>query len=143
MPRASKRYFAPASIASVNEAGFRDGRRAIDVIDGRRRILFFGDSEIFGWGVDTSGRASNLLGRGLPGWEILNLAAPGYGLDQLVLSYEGLGPANPGATIVLLVSTATIRRTLSSRLYRKFSRNSCSTARAGSRAFRSPAMQGG
>jgi hypothetical protein len=104
----------------VNGAGFRDEPgRSPHAPGSKRRILFFGDSQVFGWGVDTAHRFTSVVGKRMPDVEALNLAAPGYGLDQQILSYESIKAANPNATVLLMVSTATIKRSMQSESYRK------------------------
>jgi hypothetical protein len=64
----------------------------LDPPTGRRRLLMVGDSYTFGSGVrneETFGQV--LADRHLPGWDVLNLAVPGYGTDQQVLSFEHVG----------------------------------------------------
>jgi hypothetical protein len=79
--------------ARTNAAGMRGEREfAHERAPGRRRLLLVGDSYTFGSGVrDDETFAAVLAGRHLPGWEVLNLAVPGYGTDQQVLAYEHSG----------------------------------------------------
>jgi lysophospholipase L1-like esterase len=76
----------------VNSAGMRSGREfSVEPPAGIRRILFIGDSYTFGAGVADGGDFASVLGRDLPGWEVLNLSVSGYGPDQSVLSFESRG----------------------------------------------------
>lgn len=75
-----------------NSKGFRDRERSYGK-RGAKRIVVLGDSTAWGWGVEAEERFSDLLERQLVGWEVINLANPGYSTDQelLLLETEGLG----------------------------------------------------
>ena len=106
-------------VYSINSLGFRDPARTIARATGNRRVLFFGDSYIFGWGVAQDQRASSLVEAASPSTEVWNMAVPGYGLDQEVLSYE-LNPGLRNATDVIFhVSTYTLSRTQTSFIFKK------------------------
>lgn len=72
-------------------------------------MLVFGDSQIFGWGVDldetlTGSLESDTL-------EVLNLGIPGYGFDQEVLLYEKVGASLSASDVVLFLSRPLAERT--------------------------------
>jgi hypothetical protein len=94
----------------VNELGFRDEPRR-PTADGRRRVLLYGDSQIFGWGVPAAERFSNLIERRQPLVQIWNLGVPGYGLDQQILAYERDGGSWNADEVVFFVSSSTLERT--------------------------------
>lgn len=103
---------------SINSMGFRDHPREKANPMNKERILFFGDSQIFGWGVDADDRISNVIDTQHT-LEIWNMAVPGYGLDQELISYER-DSASIGATgVILFVSVFTIDRTRLGFMFRK------------------------
>jgi hypothetical protein len=53
--------------------------------------LFLGDSQTFGEGVPLGERFSDLMRREFPKCEVQNSGVPGYGLHQMVLSYDKYG----------------------------------------------------
>ena len=102
---------------TINESGFRD-RTHDDSADGDAyRLLVYGDSQVFGWGVAEEKRFSNLLERSMPSLEVWNLGVPAYGLDQELLTYR-LGAPTPDADEVLFyVSEATLTRSHHRRMF--------------------------
>lgn len=81
-------YF-PQVIVHTNSAGFR-GTREYDVQkpEGVIRIAALGDSFVFGFGVQDTETFSALLEADGGGREVLNCGVPGYGIDQIYLSYR-------------------------------------------------------
>ncbi len=82
-----------------NSRGFRDSEH---IIDTRPRILFLGDSFVWGYDVESQERFTEKLRAKLPDWSIYNLGVSGYGTDQeyllLARQYDFYKP-----TIVFLV----------------------------------------
>jgi len=111
------RYFDV--IYDINAMGFRDPPRQIAGTAGTQRVLLFGDSQIFGWGVPLGHRLSDLVEKRVPSVELWNMAVPGYGLDQQVLSYENAAATLNADVVVLFVSGPTLERTRHARIYRK------------------------
>lgn len=94
----------------TNNLGFRDPRRELRKTGDVRRVLLFGDSQVFGWGVAEGERFSDLAGAALPTVEVWNLGVPGYGLDQEILANErDAGPLDADI-VVLYLSEATLHR---------------------------------
>ncbi|HET6201516.1 MAG TPA: hypothetical protein VFI25_01795 [Planctomycetota bacterium] len=60
---------------------------------GRTRVLVYGDSFVFGVGVDEEQRFTDLLAASRPDLEVLNLGVSGYGTDQALLRLEREGAA--------------------------------------------------
>lgn len=87
--RALDRY-GPGRNATHNSLGLRAIREYdVGVPAGRYRIVFLGDS--YTYGVDT-GDMSNFVAQIealAPPIETLNMGVPGYGVDQMYLSYAG------------------------------------------------------
>ena len=103
---------------SINALGLRDGPRTIVKHLGSDRILLYGDSVIFGWGIPMDERVSNRLQSA--DREIWNLAVPGYGLDQEILYYRRDGRTLSADEVVFFVSSATLERLSSSFVYKKY-----------------------
>jgi hypothetical protein len=77
----------------TNSVGMRSTREfSIDRVRGTPRILLVGDSYTFGSRVKDEETFSWILEQDfLSGWEVLNLAVPGYGPDQALLMFEKVG----------------------------------------------------
>ena len=102
----------------INAMGFRDPPRSAVPPEGKRRVLAFGDSHIFGWGVSPDQKVTAVVEAHNPSLEVWDMGVPGYGLDQEILSYEQSGRLE-ATDVVLFVTRHTISRTLVSRLFRK------------------------
>jgi hypothetical protein len=74
----------------ANGQGFRDTKNfaTIDYHSGKRRVVMLGDSFLFGVDLDAQETIPAILERKLPGYELYNLGIPGWGLDQMYLSYK-------------------------------------------------------
>ena len=115
--RHRSRYFD--ATYSINSFGSRDQDRDTTRADARR-ILVFGDSQIFGWGVAAEQRATAIAERSLDRTEVWNMAVPGYGLDQEALAYLQRSDVLPAATdVVFYVGSSTVRRMAHSNEFRK------------------------
>ena len=102
---------------TINESGFRDRTHDDSASGSVYRLLVYGDSQVFGWGVAEERRFSNLLERSVPSLEVWNLGVPAYGLDQELLTYR-LGAPTPDADEVLFyVSEATLTRSHHRRMF--------------------------
>lgn len=106
--RHSTRYFDAEY--RINSLGFRDRERIAAVQDSVVRALVFGDSQVFGWGVTIDQRFSGVLEKRMPSLEASNMAVPGYGIDQQILSYERSGENIPASAAVFYASRATVSR---------------------------------
>lgn len=112
------RYFDV--IYDINSLGYRDKPRNTFKTKMTYRILLYGDSHVFGWGVHEDKRFSNLIENQGQGLEMWNLAVPGYGLDQQILSYEIGGKSFNANEVVFFVSKATLERTRYGYIYKKY-----------------------
>ena len=70
-----------------NGRGFRDAEHRVGT---NPRIVFLGDSFVWGYDVERVERFSEKLSRKLPNWAVYNLGVSGYGTDQeyLLLKQE-------------------------------------------------------
>jgi hypothetical protein len=98
----------PGSVATfknqrvaINSAGLRDDEIASTGGARAFRLLFLGDSQVFGDGVSHEDTFAELLQKELPHVESINGAVIGYGTDQQLLYFEREGVAlRPKLTIV-------------------------------------------
>jgi len=104
-PRESPRRLTVVS----NRHGFRDSRE-LDEPDGRTRILFLGDSFVFGEGVEEEERLTNVLEADHPGWRVDNLGMTGWGPDLMLRALEALGEDLRPDVVVLCFYTHDFRR---------------------------------
>ena len=111
------RYFS--ATYTTNRLGYRDSTRSAAPTPGRTRVLVFGDSQVFGWGIPKGRRFTDLLETRHPDLEVWNLGVVGYGFDQELLAYERLGARLHGEVIVLFATWYTLERAKSAYLYRK------------------------
>lgn len=111
------RYFDV--VYTINALGFRDKPRNLPKDANVNRILLYGDSQIFGWGIPEPKRFSNIIENQVPNLEIWNLAVPGYGLDQEIISYQKVGKSLQANGVIFFVSEPTLERTLYHSIYRK------------------------
>ena len=91
-------------IYRVNDAGMRDRDYALAKPPGVTRIVALGDSLTFGEGVPYGARFTDLAEDRLRGVEILTLAVPGYGLDQMLAMFADVGMAYRPDVIMLVVA---------------------------------------
>jgi len=112
------RYFDV--VYRTNRAGFRDRQRVADQAAETWRMLVYGDSQVFGWGVEVADRFTNRLEEQSAGAQVWNLAVPGYGLDQQIISYASLADDIAVDQVVFYVSRASLSRSTTGKIYRKF-----------------------
>lgn len=102
-----------------NELGFRDPDRDVRRTPGTYRILVYGDSQVFGWGLPATQRFTNLLESRIESTEIWNLGVPGYGLGQQVVAYETAGVHCSADEVCFFVDSSTLFRIPAETIYRK------------------------
>ena len=95
-------------IIEINSLGLRDREIALAKPDGVKRILVFGDSFVFGVGVDQSHVLSTRLGELLDAssgqrFEVINMGVSGYSTDQEYLLFRELGKALDPDLVILVV----------------------------------------
>lgn len=103
-----------------NAWGYRDQSRTSSRGPRRNRVLVFGDSQVFGWGIPETLRFSNLLEAEHPTLEVWNLGVPGYGLDQQLLAYEQDAPGWAADTVVFFISHTTLERMKATKSFQKY-----------------------
>jgi hypothetical protein len=90
--------------AIANRQGFRDTKdfRTIDYFSGKTRVMMLGDSFLFGVWLDVQETIPAILERKLLDCEFYNLGIPGWGLDQMYLSYKKYADLIKPQIVVLL-----------------------------------------
>lgn len=97
-------------IYRINSKGLRDREYDYDKPANVTRVLLFGDSFAFGTGVAQEETIADVAEGRLDRVEILNMGVPGYGLDQILLSFLAQGIRyHPDLVVVLLNSHVTGR----------------------------------
>ena len=82
-----------------NSDGFRDREHGPKTTP---RILFLGDSFVWGFDADVGERFTELVQAGLPGWELINAGVSGYGTDQEYLLLKQIaGRYQPDAVFLM------------------------------------------
>jgi hypothetical protein len=99
-----ERWLAQKSLGMTRPGPFREVRDSGK--DRVPRLLVVGDSFTFGIYVGNEQAYPNVLQRDhMPDWEVLNFGVPGFGADQMVLLYEGLGARYSPDIVVLAFYT--------------------------------------
>jgi hypothetical protein len=81
--------YGPGVYLRTNSQGFRGLYNYTEAVPpGRHRVICSGDSVTFGFGVDNKHSWCRLLETIDPHLETINMALPGYGVDQAYLSYK-------------------------------------------------------
>jgi hypothetical protein len=75
----------------TNKEGFRDADHPLEKPANKRRILFLGDSILFGWSLPLEARYSEVLAHKRPDWEVINLGIPGYNACQEIECLRAVG----------------------------------------------------
>lgn len=75
----------------TNKEGFRDADHPLEKPANKRRILFLGDSILFGWSLPLEARYSEVLAHKRPDWEVINLGIPGYNACQELECLRAVG----------------------------------------------------
>ena len=89
---------------SHNEHGFRDRSRSFEKT--RPRLLFLGDSFVWGYDVEAEERFTERLQERIDSIEILNMGVSGYGTDQCFLLLQDIfDDYRPDAVIYLFSET--------------------------------------
>jgi hypothetical protein len=78
-------------IYRTNGKGLRDREYDYAKPAGVTRVLAFGDSFTFGTGVNQDERFTEVAEKSLDRVEVINMGVPGYGLDQILLSFLAQG----------------------------------------------------
>lgn len=100
-PRPGARFTVAGAPTTINAFGYRGQPPPRTPRPGRTRVLLLGDSVAFGYGVADDQTFGHLLDPYARRFETVNLAVPGYGVDQSVLRYELAGAAWRPQVVVL------------------------------------------
>lgn len=87
-PRPGARFVVDGAPTTINTHGYRGDARPREPGAGRERVVLVGDSVAFGYGVADDHTFAHLLDPARERFETVNLAVPGYGVDQSLLRYE-------------------------------------------------------
>ena len=66
----------------TNAEGFRDTDHTVEKPPHKRRVLFIGDSTLFGWTMAVEKRYTNLLVEKMPDWDVMNMSMGGWNAAQ-------------------------------------------------------------
>ena len=92
----------------TNAEGFRDSDHPLVTPPGQRRVIFLGDSNLFGWGVPYDSCYERVAARKLPKWDVLNMGRPGYNAAQEVECFKVYGlKYKPDVVVVNFISNDT------------------------------------
>lgn len=94
-----------------NNCGFRASRDYVPKkAAGIKRVLVFGDSNVFGNGVSNDQRFPDILETILPGVEVYNFALEGFAVDQQYLCYQEFGVQFEHDLVIVAPAIETIRK---------------------------------
>ncbi len=98
-------------VLQSNNFGFRASRDYVpQKAAGIKRVLIFGDSNVFGNGVSNDQRFPDILETILPGVEVYNFALEGFAVDQQYLCYQEFGVQFEHDLVVVAPAIETIRK---------------------------------
>lgn len=89
---------------NINTKGFRGPEVDYSRSGKTRRVLFLGDSYLWGFGVNQDEMFTTLLERMVSDLEVVNLAVSGYSTDQELLLYQDEGHKYQADLVVILVA---------------------------------------
>ena len=92
------------AVTTINAHGWRgEAPKTRLPAPGVTRVVLLGDSVAFGYGVADDKTFAQRLDAENDSVEVVNLAVPGYGIDQSLLRYEGEGRSwHPGVVVLSL-----------------------------------------
>lgn len=104
----------PRTSVRINTQGNR-GQLVSGKKTGQRRILFLGDSNTFGYGVEENQRFSNIVTTRLgSGFEAVNMGVFGYSTDQQALQLESRGGDFRPDAVILAISAGDLSEVMTS-----------------------------
>lgn len=105
-PRPQATFVVNGARTTINAFGYR-GRPVPRITQpAARRVVLLGDSIVFGYGVADGQSFADLLDASQARYETVNLAVPGYGVDQSLLRYELTGRSWHPHVVVLNLCVA-------------------------------------
>ena len=130
----------------VSPQGFRDPHDldAVSIVPERRRLMVLGDSFMWGAGVGADesvpARLQHELGSG---WDVFNVSAPGWGVDQMYLAYLRYRDAIRPDVVMLAFIDEDIERVLAAFRTNEGMNKPSFTVRNGELMLRTPGEAGG
>lgn len=102
--RPANHFVVHGAPTSTNQLGFRGAPASRALFGaGTQRVVLLGDSVAFGYGVADDQTFAQLIDPDRGRFEVVNLAVPGYGVDQSLLLYERVGRDWRPAIVLLSV----------------------------------------
>ena len=97
------RHFS--ALVETSEQGLRDRHFPLQPEEGRRRILFLGDSVVWCWGVAIEECFTKRLESSLRDTEVITMGVPGYSTAQAMRLYELQGARfNPDVVVYVMIA---------------------------------------
>ena len=97
-------------IYKINSQGLRDKEHNFTKPKSTTRILAFGDSFTFGEGVPYGERFTDITGKHFSNLEIINFGVPGYGLDNILLTFAREGLKYSPDYVILFLNNVMLER---------------------------------
>ncbi len=94
-----------------NSDGFRNPRE-FGAPGNEKRLLIIGDSFVFGLGVNSKDRLTEVLETKISGWRVDNLGMGGWGMDLMLRALEKFGSKINPDIVILAVYTDDFRRVM-------------------------------
>jgi hypothetical protein len=104
------------AVVRINSRGLRDDEVAGAPPRTELRLLFLGDSQVFGDGVEAEETFVQGLEQGFRGVDAINAGVIGYGTDQQLLYYEREGAALHAKLIAVGLNAYDLRDNISTRV---------------------------
>ncbi len=104
------------SINHANSQGFRSPEFILN--DARKKIVLIGDSYGFGQFVNYEETFGAIIDKQNPGFVVYNLAMPGFGLDQMLLTLQYYGIDLKPDLVIACFNDADFERSLTAYRYR-------------------------
>lgn len=97
-------------IYKLNSQGWRDDEHGFCKPLGKKRMLVSGDSFTFGEGIEKGERFVDIVAQHFPCMEMINTALPGYGLDQILVSFLEKGSFYEVDYVVVFLNRSILER---------------------------------
>lgn len=97
-------------VYTINSMGWRDHERTYRRGNESMRVLALGDSMTFGEGVKMEERFTSIAESSLPDVEFINMGVPGFGIDQMLMSFVIEGRKFAAEQVFIFLISADIDR---------------------------------